>query len=179
MESMNYYHTVMLPDIQKKITELKEEMGVWGKERRIEYLMEQRRVCEFRLIDLESDYQRKKNANTSYAERGVLTKYILQTRKEIEKIKREVKAIVNNVSGKITDETIRLAREYPIEDLIELKRGKALCVFHPDTNPSMSVKNNRYRCWSCGANGDAISLVQHLHNMDFIHAVKFLVGVAN
>ena len=167
----------ILPDIHNKIAELKKEMGIWGKERRIEYLMERRQELECKLIDLESEYHRKKERDTPYIERGVLTKTILQTRKEIEKIKRECGGIVKG-NSKITDEDIARAKEYPVESLIEVKRGMARCVsgIHEDKNPSMGCKNNRVRCFSCGYTGSAIDIAMKLNNLNFIEAVKFLNG---
>lgn len=39
---------------------------------------------------------------------------------------------------------------------------KAICPFHNDRNPSMSFKNGHFRCFSCGASGSVIDLVQQL-----------------
>jgi len=57
---------------------------------------------------------------------------------------------------------------------ITLKRGRALCPFHPDKHPSLTVKNERFKCWSCGASGDAIDLVMRLHGLDFLSALRYL-----
>ncbi len=67
-----------------------------------------------------------------------------------------------------------MAREYPIESLIEVKRGMALCPFHDDHHPSMSIKNNRARCFACGWTGDSIAVYQKLHGASFIETVKAL-----
>lgn len=175
MELQEYYHKVMLPDIRRKIVELKKEMGAWGKQQRILYLMERREEYEMRLIDLESEYQKQKDKDTPYVERGILTNSILKTRKNIEKIERECGSIVNR-NGKTTDDDIAKVKEYPIESLLEFKKGKAICIFHNDKHPSISVKNNRYRCWSCGAKGDSISLVMELQKLGFLDSVKYLMG---
>ncbi len=45
-----------------------------------------------------------------------------------------------------------------------VRRGKALCPFHNDNTPSMSVKNERFRCFVCEAHGDAIGFVAQLFN---------------
>ncbi len=31
------------------------------------------------------------------------------------------------------------------------RMGKALCPFHSDNHPSLTIKNERYKCWACGA----------------------------
>lgn len=41
------------------------------------------------------------------------------------------------------------------------RNGKALCPFHPDSNPSMKV-DGRYYCFGCGATGDSIDLTAQL-----------------
>ena len=69
--------------------------------------------------------------------------------------------------------TADVARRYGLE----LDRhNKANCCFHfPDKHPSLSFKGNIYKCFSCGASGDAISLVQHLMGLKRpIDAVKLL-----
>jgi DNA primase (bacterial type) len=69
--------------------------------------------------------------------------------------------------------TADVARRYGLE--LD-RRNKARCCFHfPDAHPSLSFKGNRYKCFSCGASGDAISLVQHLMGLKRpIDAVKLL-----
>ena len=101
--------------------------------------------------------------------------------KRIENVLRKARGEMNALQGRqagITEDTIRVAAEYPIESLIEVKNKKALCPFHDDHKPSMGIKNNRYRCFSCGASGSAIDLVQKIKGMQFVEAVKFLSGGA-
>ena len=58
---------------------------------------------------------------------------------------------------------------------IEIKRNhKASCPFHQDRKPSMSFKNNRFKCFSCGESGGVIDLVAKLHNIEPPEAVKRL-----
>ena len=55
-----------------------------------------------------------------------------------------------------------------INNYVELKKsGKnyfGLCPFHDDTNPSMSVSEDKkiFKCFSCGETGNAITFVQKL-----------------
>lgn len=57
---------------------------------------------------------------------------------------------------------------------------KALCPFHNDTNPSLTIdpKRQRYKCWACGAQGDAISFVQHMEKVGFTEARAILAARA-
>lgn len=74
----------------------------------------------------------------------------------------------------ITDDMIQQAREFPIDQLIEVKNNWAICPFHNDKNPSAYCKNNYLYCFSCKEQADTIKLYQHLYNCDFKTAVKNL-----
>ena len=54
------------------------------------------------------------------------------------------------------------------------RNGKAICPFHPDHNPSLTFRNSRFRCWSCGEAGDCIDLAAKLFNLAPLAAVKLL-----
>ncbi|MDQ5983889.1 MAG: DNA primase [Eubacteriales bacterium SKADARSKE-1] len=59
------------------------------------------------------------------------------------------------------------------------RNGKAICPFHNDSTPSMSFKNNYFKCFSCDAHGDAIELISRLHNISAIEAVRTLDSMFN
>ena len=70
-------------------------------------------------------------------------------------------------------------RDLPIEEVAErlglrVVRHKCLCPFHDDHHASLSFKNNKFRCWSCGASGDSISLVEKVLGKDFLDACRWL-----
>lgn len=54
------------------------------------------------------------------------------------------------------------------------RRGWVLCPFHGDTHPSISFKNGRFRCWSCGASGDALDYTARLFDLDSVQAAHKL-----
>lgn len=56
---------------------------------------------------------------------------------------------------------------------------KGLCPFHDDHDPSFNVfeETQRYKCWSCGASGDAIAFVAHMKGIPY-HEAKELDWVA-
>lgn len=56
------------------------------------------------------------------------------------------------------------------------KEFAGLCPFHDDKNPSMQVSPAKqiYKCFSCGAGGDAYSFVMNYHKMSFPEAIKHL-----
>ncbi|WP_050740699.1 CHC2 zinc finger domain-containing protein [Acetobacterium bakii] len=62
-----------------------------------------------------------------------------------------------------------VAHRYGIE---VYRNHKALCIFHNDHHESMSFKNNRFKCFSCGVGGSSIDLVQKLFSLEPLQAVK-------
>ena len=75
-------------------------------------------------------------------------------------------------------------RDLPIEGVAErlgmkVVRHKALCPFHDDHRPSLTFKKNKFRCWSCGENGDTISLVERVLCKDFLDACHWLANENN
>ncbi|WP_083439530.1 CHC2 zinc finger domain-containing protein [Acetobacterium bakii] len=52
------------------------------------------------------------------------------------------------------------------------RHHKALCLYHNDHHESMSFKNNRFKCFSCGVGGSSIDLVQKLFSLEPLQAVK-------
>lgn len=64
-----------------------------------------------------------------------------------------------------------------VSEYVELERkGKnyfGVCPFHNDNNPSMSVsiQKQMYKCFSCGAAGDAINFVKEIENISYQEAL--------
>ena len=70
-------------------------------------------------------------------------------------------------------------RDLPIEGVAErlglrVERHKCLCPFHDDHTPSLSFKNNKFKCWSCGESGDSISLAEKVLGLPFLDACRWL-----
>lgn len=70
------------------------------------------------------------------------------------------------------------AKSVPITTLYDfVKKGKNVsCPWHPDKSPSMSLRNNRFHCFQCGARGDAIEFYMKINSVDFVTAVKRLTA---
>lgn len=77
----------------------------------------------------------------------------------------------------ISDKSISLVMEIPPAQVIEHythqqpRRGRYLCPFHNDHNPSMTVKGKHWQCWSCNKGGDVINFVRDLYGLTFPEAV--------
>jgi len=90
------------------------------------------------------------------------------------------------VPGRIRDEDIAAVRErVPLEqvvgDHVALRnagggRLKGLCPFHDEKSPSFTVNPSLgfYKCFGCGASGDAITFVREIEHLDFSDAVEVL-----
>lgn len=81
--------------------------------------------------------------------------------------------IVNEIRQKI--DIVDLISEYiPL-----VQKGKnyfGVCPFHNDTNPSMSVSREKqiYKCFSCGASGNAFNFIMDYDHIEFKEAIKVL-----
>jgi hypothetical protein len=58
------------------------------------------------------------------------------------------------------------------------KKDFYLCQFHEDRSPSMHIhkQGRKFKCMTCGANGDAIDLVQKIWDVPWKEAVRMLSG---
>lgn len=81
---------------------------------------------------------------------------------------------------------IQKLRELPVEGVAQrlgltVMKHRSLCCFHDDHNPSLyfNVKTNTYRCFSCGAHGDTISLCQRMLGVPFCEACRWLANENN
>lgn len=91
---------------------------------------------------------------------------------------KELKSIktITVKTDSITDEMIEAARNYPVDRLIEFKRGKAKCLEHQDNNPSMfyGTRTNQAVCPVCCKSWDSIGVLMVRDGMTFVEAVKQL-----
>lgn len=53
---------------------------------------------------------------------------------------------------------------------------KAFCLFHQEKTPSFSIHSSKifWKCFGCGAKGNAISFIRRIENLNFTNAVKLL-----
>jgi DNA primase len=92
----------------------------------------------------------------------------------------------NDMSG-IPQETID--RVLDSTDIVEIigsyvalkkigQNFQGLCPFHDDKTPSLSVSPEKkiFRCFGCGASGNAITFLRRHKNLPFPEAVRFLAG---
>ncbi len=86
-----------------------------------------------------------------------------------------MKKNLNELITKIENE---IKIEEVIGNYISLQRKGnnfwAICPFHKDTSPSLSVSPTKkiFKCFSCGAGGNVIGFVQRYKNVSFLSALK-------
>lgn len=83
-----------------------------------------------------------------------------------------------------TDKFERIKGDLNLERVMEaygvkFRQGKCLCVFHDDSKPSMSVKDNRFTCWACGVHGDVFDFTQKLFSLSLVQAARKLCNDFN
>ena len=79
-------------------------------------------------------------------------------------------------------EAKEMIRQTPVSSIIgfyypvKMKGGsfEAVCPFHNDRHPSLKINDQKgvFKCFACGAGGDAISFVMDYSKLSFVDAVK-------
>ena len=92
---------------------------------------------------------------------------------------------------KISDDTLQKIHDTSIvtvADKLGMKlygmgdeNRKACCPYHEDQHPSLhfSTKRGCFKCFVCGAKGDAIKLVQDQENLTFTEACEWIIKECN
>lgn len=179
-EMATQYYDFEMPRIRKAIEDFKSEMGNEGRCMTLEALYEQLWECEDEILNRYKLYKSLSDEDAPYIEKAIVSFPIVDLEKKVDSIKLRIRMLVTYSEGKmkntITPEMIIRAREYPITGLLGgSKRGNYLCINHAEKHPSMGVKNNRARCFSCGWSGDSIDTAMLLWNCDFVEAVRGLI----
>lgn len=80
------------------------------------------------------------------------------------------------LKGGVNQAEIDRAREYPIDTMIDFRRGVANCLWHNEKTASLHYyeKDNHVHCFGCGKSADSIDVYRQLNGTDFISAVKAL-----
>jgi len=90
--------------------------------------------------------------------------------------------MVNSIKDRVLESTdiVDLVGEF-VRLTPKGREHVGLCPFHDDHKPSMSVSRSKqiFKCWSCGAGGDAIRFIQLLRKLDFREALGLLADRAN
>lgn len=68
-----------------------------------------------------------------------------------------------------------------LREIIEIETGnrfnknnKISCPFHNDSTPSLSVKDDKWHCFSCGRGQDVIDFISEVKEINYVEACKYL-----
>ena len=71
-----------------------------------------------------------------------------------------------------------IRRAAPLRKVIEQHtrkvRGRYICPFHDDHDPSLSIKGDRWKCWTCNKGGDVIDFIKNYYGLDTGDAIRLL-----
>lgn len=93
-----------------------------------------------------------------------------------------MKRTLDQLIGKITDD---LNIEDVISHYITVERkgnnSIAICPFHQDSNPSLSISNTKkiFKCFVCNVGGNAITFVQKYKKVNYVEAIKIIADDFN
>lgn len=110
--------------------------------------------------------------------KAMMPKKLIERRSNLRALSR-----LNNQSNRnISERDIEKAKMTDISGLYAFERLRrkargftASCPFHDDRTPSFSVRDNKFKCFSCGEYGDAIDFVMQLNHVPFNKALDILL----
>jgi hypothetical protein len=160
------------------VSEMEAEQPEVVKECRMRYLNKQIKYLEVDNMIAGLYYKWDTELDMPYEEKAL--RYALAdvegNLKKLDKLRMRLRFLETGAEGNdITMGMIQAAKEYPLDNIIEIKRGYAHCINHsPDNHASLWCKNNIAYCFSCGWSGDSIAVAQKIYNLTFPQAVKRL-----
>ena len=187
MNNINYYkiEEEWKKEVKNSHNDFVEEFTMenpeFVKERRLEFLQRELRIqIEKNLWNLEIFLGVRK---TQWFKDVIEEALLFPGMEKARKIKKEISFYENPkefcLGESLTEDEIEKAHKADCSEFLETKKkGKnsfALCIFHSEKTPSLCCfAGGRFKCFGCGAGGDAIDLVQKLYNLNFKEAVKFI-----
>lgn len=165
--------------VKDQIRLLQYEMGVSGRLMRARAVEEQLTDIEAELVERRERLELEKPGSFEYGMNTKMTRALIAHRKKlVSEFEYALSVMIEKKRDdtKVTDSEIERARTYPIENLLDVKRGVAQCISgsHKDNHPSMDVRNGFAYCYTCGWTGDVLSVYQKLNGGSFVDAVKAL-----
>lgn len=103
--------------------------------------------------------------------------FALLRMQEVVELEKYLKREKEVKSSDVTADMIARAKSYPVELLVEFKRGTALCFNHEERTPSLNHdrKHNRAHCFGqCNQSWDSIDILMIRDGLNFRAAVKRL-----
>ncbi|MGP1561616.1 MAG: CHC2 zinc finger domain-containing protein [Helicobacteraceae bacterium] len=77
----------------------------------------------------------------------------------------------NNIFEKLKDLDLKTYLE---DSGYEIRNNKMVCPFHEEKTPSLSIKGNFFKCFGCGAAGDAVKFEELLNKVTPLEAARIV-----
>lgn len=174
------FRDTVMPKVHESIRQLKAEYPQdVQRQARTEHLKTRMEGVVYRTLCKMADYDETERTG-NIDSRLFLGEQVLGGIKTIIALQKEIFYLKSpgpkNGKGRaITDDMIERARQFPMDQLVEINRNRmAVCPFHGDKDPSFSIKNNFGYCFGCGWHGNAIDFVMEKEGVRFADAVKRL-----
>lgn len=163
---------------------IKKQIREWSKQESMKEFVKQaqKRFCKAEIIRLEHCLDRNRFLYVQLFKDSVarqlapiVYKISLGIKKRIQRHRFMIENQNSSRSDFIDDYDIARAREYPLDELLEIgQNGRARCIFHNGSDFNLNIKNNFAYCHVCGEHGDSLKVYQTLHCCGFIEAVRAL-----
>lgn len=178
----DYYNREIKPQELRSLKEFKKEIG--GGDIRAVYLKEYKENIESDIANANKHNKEmtekfyNPTENLSWLRLAIMSLWKIQEKtKQLKKINGELYYLEHKdevKEGQITEEMIERARQYPFEQLVEIKKGFISCPFHNEKSSSFYIKNNFGYCFGCQESADTIKYVMQVEGLTFIETVKRL-----
>lgn len=165
------YEKEVITRIQELIGEIPKE---YRSDRRKEYLSTLIAELSREIEITQKDYEESLKNDETYDNRAILACALERLEKVKARHEAELRALKGNREITHFENKLLLAKQKKFSEFLEIKKGKALCPFHPDHDPSFSVKGNRGHCFGCGWNGDVVDFTMKLKGFSFKETLEFL-----
>jgi len=159
------------PRVQELISETPKP---YLRERRREYLSTLITELSGEIEIIHKVYEESLKNDETYDNRAVLAYGLEGLEKVKARHEAELRALKGNGEQVPFDSKLTLAKQRKFSEFLKIKKGKTLCPFHPDRDPSFSVKGNRGYCFGCGWRGDIVDFVMAFKGFSFKEALEFL-----
>ena len=136
------------------------------------------------LSELEDNYKKNELIGDSFEviwEQDRRDEELSKLKKQLMRFRRFLPA-EDGVFG-FTDAELQDARDFPILDLVDSPRRSGsmytvFCPMHEERTPSCKIytRDNSFWCFGCNKGGDTIAFVMARDGVDFVAAVKQLIG---
>jgi hypothetical protein len=136
------------------------------------------REAWFWMAEYELSIEKKESFENQVYIKEKIDNAISTLRKYVNELYYRRRSIKKMEEFSIPRDSIIQAKSIDFHRLVDFHNNYCRCPFHNDTNPSMVLRHNRVRCFSCNKSWDTIQFVMDKDGLSFPQAVKYLLEIA-